>query len=63
MDNTPCFECKNRHFGCHASCKDYSEWAEEQHKKREFLQKEANNAFSVIEIHIKAVKKSLKGAK
>lgn len=43
--NNPCFNCPDRHAGCHGSCKAYLDW-HEQHvqKQREIRSKiEAEN--------------------
>lgn len=35
MKNTPCYKCENRHYGCHAECKEYIDWAEERERQIE----------------------------
>ena len=36
----PCWECPDRHEGCHGQCKAYMEYAEEVRKKRVFVMNE-----------------------
>lgn len=28
MDKGPCYDCKERHSGCHSNCDGYKEWLE-----------------------------------
>ena len=36
----PCWKCPERHEGCHATCKEYIEYAAEVRKKKEFVIRE-----------------------
>ncbi len=38
--NTPCKDCKNRELYCHASCKLYIEWKQEQDEVLQEIKKE-----------------------
>ena len=33
--NSPCYQCKDRHQGCHAECETYREWDEANEKARQ----------------------------
>lgn len=31
---TPCYQCMDRHAGCHGACEKYSGWKEQHEKKK-----------------------------
>lgn len=33
-NDSPCFNCPNRHAGCHGSCESYLNWHEQHVKKQ-----------------------------
>ena len=37
MKKSPCFNCEDRHPGCHADCQMYAEWSEEVKQSRKWL--------------------------
>jgi len=61
----PCKECvpPKRHYGCHGSCKPYTEWAKNRRKVVNALKKEADMEADINAIHAGAVKRARQGGK
>ena len=48
--DSPCFGCETRCLLCHAQCKEYHEWVEEQRKRKAY-----ENHYAEADAHTKSV--------
>lgn len=37
MSNNSCYQCEDRHVGCHVDCETYNEFAKEREERRKII--------------------------
>ena len=54
----PCKDCTDRHYGCHSTCKKYSEWKNNYEEERE---SKLNNSMKTCIARAFLIEQNLKG--
>ena len=43
----PCFNCEDRHQGCHSNCESYINWKRETDKRNDYIKSERKKAAKI----------------
>lgn len=49
---SPCFECKKRHVGCHSECEEYSEFTKNLAMYHSMIRTAVNSDASIKSYHV-----------
>ena len=48
----PCYQCEDRHIGCHSECDAYKQWCEKNEKMKKDIFEQKQLDIAIVESHI-----------